>query len=407
MPRMAKLCHYRPALIARQLARWPMFKKTETRKVPDDAPRRTTKGIQQAKLRVDGSDVWVDLNAKGRAVIVRPDWYAQLRMADGTTKTIKLCRDKQSAEGILAEKRTQQERIRAGLEFKLEETGEDFPALLERFHSVKSRRGCTGVYIAEAKALLRRSLDELGVDSMKGMLAMTSKRIEAWIDSLTLSNGSKNQRLIQLKALCRWLHREKLIPALPDFPTVSTQAKEQRRALTRKEVDALEKAAPWPRGLFYALAFATIARRGALLALTANDLNLADPKAPWMMLRAQHSKTKTDQQIPIPSRLAPGLKKLIKNCPLGAPLFHKLLTLNLSTRFWADLKKAKIPRKNHEGVAVIHSLRHGGTTELLSKGVSILLVQRMGGWASLRVLSKHYAHLSPVKSRKEIDSVFQ
>ena len=384
-----------------------MFKKTETRKVPADAQRRISKGIHQAKLRVDGSEVWVDLNANGRAVIIRPDWYAQLRMADGTTKTIKLCRDKQASAGILAKKQTQQERIRAGLEFKVEDAGQDFPAILERFHSVKSRKGCTGVYIADAKAMLRTALNELGVDSMQGIQALTAKRIENWVDSLELSTGSKILRVIHLKAFCRWLHREKLILSVPDFPSIAFRAKEQRRALTRAEVDSLEKAAPWPRGLFYALAFATIARRGALLALTPNDVNIANPKAPWMMLRAQHSKTKTDQQVPIPSRLVPGLKKLIKGCPASAPLFHKLLTINLSTTFASDLKRAKVPRKTHEGVAVIHSLRHGGTTELLTKGVSILLVQRLGGWASLRVLSKHYAHLSPVKSRKEIDSVFE
>jgi hypothetical protein len=56
---------------------------------------------------------------------------------------------------------------------------------------------------------------------------------------------------------------------------------------------------------------------------------------------------------------------------------------------------------------MIHGLRHGGATEMLEKGVSVLLVQRMGGWRSLQVLSKHYAHLSPIRSRKEIDNVFE
>ena len=124
------------------------------------------------------------------------------------------------------------------------------------------------------------------------------------------------------------------------------------------------------------------------------------------MLRAKYAKTKLDQQVPIPTRLVPKLKNLIDECPAGVPLFHKLLTINLNTNFWADLKRAGIPRETEEGMAVIHSLRHGGTTELLSKGVSIILVQKMGGWKSLSMLSGHYAHLSPVRSRKEIDSVF-
>jgi len=384
-----------------------MFKKLETRAVPPDAPERIYKGKAQAKLRVDGKDVWVDLNANGRVSITRPEWYAQLRMADGTTKTIKLCRDKQASEGILAEKRTEQERIRAGLEFPIEETGENFPALVARFVASRARSGCTDVYVSEVKALLGRALVELGINTMDGIHSLTSTKIEGWIDSLKLSTGSKQQRLIQVKSFCKWLQKQNIARSIPTFPSITFEAKHPRRALTRAEADSLEAKAPWPRNIFYALAFATIARRGALLAITVRDLNIENPLAPWLMLRAKHAKTKIDQQIPIPIRLVPKLKKLVKECPSGAPLFYKLLTINLSTNFWADLKKAGIPRETEEGMAVIHSLRHGGTTELLSKGVSILLVQRMGGWKSLAILSKHYAHLSPVRSRKEIDSVFE
>ena len=384
-----------------------MFKKLETRAVPPDAPERIHKGKVQAKLRVDGKDVWVDLNANGRVSITRPEWYAQLRMADGTTKTIKLCRDKQASEGILAEKRTEQERIRAGLEFPIDEAGENFPALVARFVASRARSGCTDVYVSEVRALLGRALGELGIKTLDGIHSLTSKKIEGWIDSLQLSTGSKQQRLIQVKSFCKWLQKQNIARSIPTFPSITFQAKHPRRALTRAEADSLEAKAPWPRNIFYALAFATIARRGALLAITAHDLNIENPLAPWLMLRAKHAKTKIDQQIPIPIRLVPKLKKLVKECPSGAPLFHKLLTINLNTNFWADLKKAGIPRETEEGMAVIHSLRHGGTTELLSKGVSILLVQRMGGWKSLSMLSKHYAHLSPVRSRKEIDSVFE
>ena len=383
-----------------------MFKKTETRAVPPDSPERIHKGKAQAKLRVDGKDLWVDLNANGRVSITRPEWYAQLRMADGSTKTIKLCRDKQASEGILAEKRTEQERIRAGLEFPIAETGENFPALVARFVSSRARSGCTDVYVSEVRALLGRALAELGIKTMDGIHSLTSQKIEAWIDSLKLSTGSKQQRLIQVKSFCKWLQKQNIARSIPTFPSITFQAKNPRRALTRAEADALEAKAPWPRSIFYALAFATIARRGALLAITANDVNIEDPKAPWLMLRAKYAKTKLDQQVPIPTRLVPKLKNLIAECPAGVPLFHKLLTINLNTNFWADLKRAGIPRETEEGMAVIHSLRHGGTTELLSKGVSIILVQKMGGWKSLSMLSRHYAHLSPVRSRKEIDSVF-
>jgi integrase len=192
---------------------------------------------------------------------------------------------------------------------------------------------------------------------------------------------------------------------VPEFPKILDVAKYVRRPLTRAEVDLLQANSPWPRGLFYALAFATLARRGALLSLTKSDVHLGEDDSS-ILLRAQHAKTKITQQVPVPKRLVEPLRQLIDECPANVPLFHSISGLNIHHMFRRDLKSSGIEHETERGIAVVHSLRHGGTTELLEKGVSVLLVQRMGGWKTLRVLSKHYAHLSPIRSRGEIDKVF-
>lgn len=383
-----------------------MKRKHDTREVPVDAKRRVREGVEQAMLTVFGKDVWCDLTPTGRAKVLRPEWYASLRMADGTTKLVKLCRDKLAAEMMLAKLRTEQDRISVGLSVPIAVTTEKFSDLIARYWSVKASSGCTDVYMREAQARLAMVLAQLKIDSLVGVKELTEKKISKWLDGLQLSNGSKIQRIVQIKCFMKWLLAGGLIRRVPAFPKIADTAKYTRRPMTRAEVDLLEAHSPWPRGLFYALAFTTLARRGALLSLLAADVHLSDHDSS-ILLRARHSKTKTTQQVPVPKRLLEPLRQLISECPSGVPLFHCMGSLNIHHMFKRDLKAAGIPHETERGIAVVHSLRHGGTTELLEKGVSVLLVQRMGGWKTLRVLSKHYAHLSPIRSRREIDSVFE
>lgn len=383
-----------------------MKRKHDTRQVPADAKRRVKDGKPQALITVFGKDIWCNLTPSGRAKVMRPEWYATLRMADGTPRLVKLCRDKMAAEMMLAKLRTHEERIAVGLDVRAAKTSEKFPQLVERYWTEKARSGCADVYLQEARARLSHALDELGVDTLAGVKKLTDSQVGVWLDGLKLSNGSKNQRVIQLKGLLKWLLAGHLIQRLPKFPKISDKTKYTRRPITRVEVDLLEKKSPWPRGLYYALAFSTLARRGAMLSLLPEDVHLDDDE-PWILLRSQHSKTKTDHMVPIPKRLVGELRILVNRCPPRLPIFHQMLGLNMHHCFSRDLKAAGIPQENERGRAVIHSLRHGGTTELLEKGVSVLLVQRMGGWRSLRVLAKHYAHLSPIRSRNEIDKVFE
>lgn len=380
-----------------------MRKKHETRKVPPGAPTRKHKGKAQALIPMDGHGVWCELTATGRAKVTRPEWYASLRMADGSIKAVKLCRDKTASEMMLAKMRTREDLIRAGMVSPITENKEKFSDVLARFWKARARKGCTDVYLRSAQAQLTKVLKDLGVDSVAGIKGLTKLALEKWAEKPRGAMVHHHQR-IQLKVFLSWLYSEQLIGVFPEIPKTKAGYKDLRRPARRPDVDRLQKVAPWPRGLYYALAFCTLARRNAILSLKPEDFVLG--LNPFVMLRAHASKTNTDQQIPVPARLVKPLSKLLKECPAGQTVFHLINDNNLHKLFNSDLELANIPRLTSEGKLVIHSLRHGGATELLEKGVSVLLVQRMGGWKSLSMLSKHYAHLSPVRSRKEIDSVF-
>lgn len=389
-----------------------MYHKQDTRPVPPDAPRRIQDGVSQAKIRVDGKDAWCDLTPTGRAKVTRAEWYGQLRRADGTIKPVRLCRDKAAAEALFSKLQRKEERIRAGLEIPVKESKEDLPALLARFWKDRARRNCTDVYIAEARARLGRAMGELGLDSMQSLKTLNKEKLETWMDEMRsksgglAASGTKSQKVIQLKAFLNWLFKENLIPKVPEFPRNTVVSKFPRRNITRLEVDKLVAAAPWPRNLFYALGFSTLTRRGAMFNIRLEDLDL-DPANPTLMLRARHSKTKTEQMIPIPKKLVADLARLVAETKPGQPIFQCIDPPRLSELFDRDLKAAGVPRETADGRLVIHSLRHGGATELLQRGVSVVLVQRMGGWSSPMVLLRNYAHLSPVRDRKEIDAVFE
>lgn len=383
-----------------------MHRRMDTRRIPAGAKTRTKNGVEQVQLNIWGVPTWCEVTTGNRARVIRPEWYGSVRMADGSIKTVRLVKDRQSAESLLAKLQLKQDRISAGLEVVESETSEEFAQLLERYWESRAREAGSE-YLFRQQTRLNSILSEMGVGNLDRCKTMTKTQIEGWIKKKGCSSGTINQYLIPLEMFLKWLRVEKLIARVPELPKIRVRPTTIRRALTACEVARLEASSPWPRSLFYSLAFHTLARKSALLALKVSDLHLDDPAGPWLMLQRQTSKTNHQQQVPIPTRLVPMLKRLVRESR-GRPLFWQMQGQDLSRRwFMDDLPAAGIPRVTDEGVAVIHSLRHGGATELLKRGVSVLLVQKLGGWKSTQMLQNNYAHLSPVQQRSEIDRAFQ
>ena len=387
-----------------------MQRVSESRIVPPDAPRRVHAGKSQVRVRVDGKDQWCDLTASGRFKVYKPEWYARLRHADGTTKLVKLLRDKTASETLLSNLRKQQERFLVGLEIPVTKSGEDFPKLLARFWTSRARSGrCTDVYLTNSKAVLEKTLKELGISSLDRLaVALSKKAMGVWVDKLLdqgYGSGSINQKIIQVQVFVKWLVEDGSIPHAPILKKVSFEAKSQRRPITPEEVELLAKVAPWPRNLFYRLLFCTLSRKAALWNIEAEDLIL-DEQNPYLILRRRKSKTKTEVEVPLPRWLLPDLRRLMAEHIPGQSLFHQMDIRSLNSWLDRDLMTVGIKKHLPDGKLVVHSFRHGGTTELLKSGVSVLLVQRLGGWRSLDQISRVYSHLMPRRDREEIDRVF-
>ena len=387
-----------------------MQRVSETRRIPEGAPTRRFKGVDQVKVRVDGVERWCDISSPGRFKVYKPEWYARLKLADGTYKLTKLLRDKTASELLLADLRRREERIQVGLETPAKKTGEKFSVLLARFWAARARNGrCTSVYLTRSKAILDLNLRELGIRDLGRVAVATGKKaMDKWVDDRLkdgYSNGAINQRLIQLQIFLKWLHEEGLLTVLPKIRKLANIGRDPRRPVTADEVERLATVAPWPRNLFYRLLFCTLARKSALRNIEANDLVLDDER-PYLILRARKSKTKSQVEAPLPTWLLPALRQLVHEAIPGKRLFHQLDCFNLNDELDKDLKACGIEKHSPDGKLVLHSFRHGGTTALLQAGVSVILVQRLGGWSSLDQISKTYAHLIPRKDREAIDEVF-
>lgn len=393
-----------------------MFKKQITKPVGPDRPRRTHKGKAQALVRFDGKEIWADLNPAGRARLVLPEWYSTLRMADGQLKIVKLARDKTASELLLNKMRTEQAYIKAGVAPPQGDGDPEFSELLDRFHADRAKSGCTDVHIQTTRVHLLKAIDDLSIRGLADIRKLTHEDLAKWLDRgvtlrrkkpVPISPGTRRFRAATLRKFLGWLVQHQYIQTIPEFPSISSESVRPRRAMTRAEVDLLEATAPWPRSVLYPLAFSTLARFGALKALRTEDVFLDDPAGPWIKLQRSSSKTKQEQRIPIPTRLVAPLRQLIKEVGENGFLFGGVVKPTQYGDWQNDLKAAGIPLETIDGVAVFHSLRHGGATEMLMKGVDILLVQRMGGWKSVSMLARHYAHLSPVRDRAKIDDVFK
>jgi integrase len=354
-----------------------------------------------------GKSVKCSMTDAGRVSIPSECYYGTIRKPDGTSYVAKLATDRTASATMLADMQRKEDRIHTGHEQPESESKEDLPGLVERFHRERVAEGLSPAHLLSTRRFLSEAFKALELETLADVRRLTSGKISDWILGLSLAPHTKRHLSSGLRSFLRWLKDQRLLNEVARFPRIQGETVQKRRVFTRDEVDRLEKAAPWPRGLLYALAYATIARQGALLSLVAGDLYLNDPKGPTISLRPETAKTGQGQRVPIPKRLVAPLRKLAKERPNG-PLFHGIaVQFKGDYAFDKDLKKAKIPKKTTEGVAVFHGLRHSGTTAMVVAGISLEVIRKMGGWKSLEMLARHYAHVQPTDARAAIAACFE
>ena len=118
---------------------------------------------------------------------------------------------------------------------------------------------------------------------------------------------------------------------------------------------------------------------------------------------------KTEQyRVPVSTRLRAALNVLPKEGPYFFP--HRRKAQNprdyknsVKSMLKRACARAKIPYGRDTGIT-FHALRHTGASRMLARGVDIRTVQEIGGWASLRQLTR-YTHPSEAAKRRAVEVV--
>jgi integrase len=383
-----------------------MFKPTYTRPIPAGSKTRKTKDGDEVQIRHGGRMVWVPVSKGGRARVEHTDWHGSLKAADGRTRLVRLCGDKEASAAMLRDLQRTEDRIRSGLESPRATTSETVADLVGRYEAEKRAEGLSSRSLTNLFQSLRQAVEVLGLKTLDDVRRLDASRVSQWFTRLETSPGTNAKKLVRLGQFLRWLQGQKLIAEVPRLPKASSALTNKRRPLWFEDVEKLASVAPWPRSILYRLAFATIGRRGALLALTGSDFDLNGKGGATVTFRAEYAKTKKAQTVPVPARLVPDIRRLIDDAG-GGKLFANLLVCrtNFPWIFDSDLATSGIPKKTREGVACFHSIRHGGASHLARGGISLLLLKELGGWSSLAIVSRHYAHLCPTTDRHLIDQL--
>ena len=377
-----------------------MFKKQVTRPITTATPTREYCGQSQAQLRLDGQLRWVPINSTGRAVVETADYYAKVRQPDGSVKAVRLARDKTAASTILADMRRTRERVKAGLTTEGSVEDADLAGLIAKFHANRpTRKG--GVNQASYEKRLLLACEGLRWNRLSDIRSTTATRLDVWASTLTGATDTQKKHLDVVRQFLVFLFKRKLIAEAIELPKPRKLPPTIRRSIPSEQVEQLANANP-ARGLLYRLAFCTLARKGSLAALTAEDCHLDDPKKAWISFKPEHNKTATGNAVPIPERLVEPLRALCLEKPAG-----RLLVFPHQRQFGADIKRAGLPKKTADGVFCFHSLRHSGATHLVKKGLPLHLVQRIGGWLSLTMLTQRYSHLCAQDGRELLAAAFE
>lgn len=379
-----------------------MFKRQVVRSVKPDAERRVHKGEAQVKYRLDGQWIWVKEPSPGKALVPSAQWYDRV-----AGKLVKLSTDKAVSAVMLADLRRHQERVKAGLDLPRSNTRESAEDILERY--LKHKRDA-GVSPARLDALRHRVGEFLTMTKATDLAgiraAATPAKLEDWADRLTGSSSTRLGRVVAVKGFLKWLSDGGFIGLVPKIRRPKAVSEQPKRVLTPEELVRLFAAAPWRRSLFYRIALTTLTRRGALLATVAADYELDRPDGAVLHLRPENAKTGAAQVVPIRADLVPEIRRLIGEVPEGVPVFSGAGLACSTQAFRKDLKQAGIREVIRGERATMHSLRHTGAAMLVKAGISLLVVQKLGGWRSLNMLSAVYSHLSPLDARDLVAKVF-
>lgn len=174
--------------------------------------------------------------------------------------------------------------------------------------------------------------------------------------------------------------------------------------LSRDDEPRLLDALPFRDRVLVIAAIDTLARANELLALRWTD----DCQTHLTIWR---SKTGRSRKVPISSRLRRALDELrAQTGGTGYIFAHRRRSSERNTVLYLRrmlrraCRKAGLPYGRAQQGLTFHSLRHTGATRLIEAGVSVRIVQEIGGWTTLQMLQR-YTHPSEEAIRRAVELI--
>jgi integrase len=164
--------------------------------------------------------------------------------------------------------------------------------------------------------------------------------------------------------------------------------KSEKEPATLAWVKSFQAAAKPHLGAYALFMFLTGCRPSEALAVERVDLDL---RAATVIIR--ETKVSRERKAHLPAMLVSALANL-EDVP-GRPLFVYRKYIDMRWSWHHTIEKAEIP------VLTPHCCRHGFATELLRRGVDVVTVAWLGGWASPAQVLKTYGHA--MKRRDQTD----
>jgi integrase len=324
--------------------------------------------------------VWIHTRKtkKGKSHSVR--WYDRR----GRQQSQTVGSDKRLAERLRSEKEValnspEQELDRISYnDFVTEELG-----VLDKRLAAKS--------VVEAERALRYFSEICGPRNMTDInTVMVERFYSARLEAVAKATANKELRTVKA-AFTRAVRRGYLRENPGRYVKPVRVPEKSLRVLSIDEVGDLLEACPSDRWrAFIALAVTTGLRRGELLALRWQDVDVSSMTVHVRNTADHCTKSGKERAVALQSAVVPLLQRLDRR---GALLFHTAtgtsMANNVERGFNAIVKNSGIDR------CTMHDLRRTFVSQLAMAGVNQAVVQQLAGHSSIMTTVRHYTHIMP------------
>ena len=216
----------------------------------------------------------------------------------------------------------------------------------------------------------------------------TTAKIEA------MGARTRNHYKETLRSFCRWAMKRGRLVSNPiehvESLDTAGDIRRARRELTAQEAVDLLTAVPKEYTLLYHVALQTGLRAGEMAALQWGDVRLDSP-SPFIQLRAETTKSRRADVLPIRVDLAKMLREARGDAADAANVFHRIPRATEHRRW---LEAAGMQYVNELGERLdIHSLRHSYVSWLAAAGVSPKELMTLARHTDARLTLGRYSHV--------------